>query len=128
MVFKVTNGVMVTVEVIYRPEFSSALKNEYFFTYRITIENQGNDKIQLLKRRWEIFDSIKGHSIIEGDGVVGFQPILLPNETHEYESASILASEIGSMTGKYSFVKMVNGNMFDVPIPEFKLEAPQILN
>lgn len=128
MVFEITNGVMVSVDVIYNPKLSSAQNNEFFFTYKVTIENQSDEKIKLLSRHWHIFDAIKGYYEVEGEGVVGFQPTLLPDENHSYESTCILSSEIGKMYGSYNFMRFSDGKMFEVKIPEFKLEAPQILN
>jgi ApaG protein len=61
---------------------------------------------------------------IEGDGVIGFQPVIEPSQIHEYNSACHLETDIGKMNGFYTFQKLENGESFHVNIPEFKLICP----
>lgn len=106
-----------------RPEM-----NHYIFTYKILIENRGEHSVQLLKRHWYIFDSNGEHREVEGDGVVGQQPVLMPNEVYEYESACNLTTDIGKMHGVYQMIRLIDKEDFSVAIPEFKLIAPYRLN
>ncbi len=87
-------------------EFSNPNRNHFLFAYRITIENNSQETVQLLHRYWHIFDSNAEAYEVKGDGVVGFQPILLPGDVHEYESACELKSEIGRMYGSYTMQKI----------------------
>ena len=80
----ITEGVIVIAEVQYRPEYSRPMDNEFIFTYEITIENCGKSTIQLLDRHWHIFEASNVRREVKGDGVVGQQPILEPNESHQY--------------------------------------------
>ncbi|MBL4653136.1 MAG: Co2+/Mg2+ efflux protein ApaG [Flavobacteriales bacterium] len=128
MTTEVTEGIQITVKSFYRPGFSNPLKNHFLFTYRVTIENNSNDTVQLLSRHWHIFDSNADHYEVEGEGVVGFQPILLPGDVHEYESACELTSEMGSMYGTYTMQRQLDDSMFDVNVPKFELVAPMKLN
>ena len=64
MVSAVTEGVQVSVEVTYQAEFSSPHQHHYVFTYKVTIENKSNQTVQLLRRKWEIFDAAESHKII----------------------------------------------------------------
>lgn len=121
MIYQVTNGILVSVEVIYRNDFSNPFKSEFFFSYRITIENKSDETVQLLRRHWFIHDLNGEHREVEGEGVVGFQPTLLPNDVHQYESACNLNSEFGKMHGKYTFRNKNTDETFEVDIPEFML-------
>ncbi|MCH7401775.1 Co2+/Mg2+ efflux protein ApaG [Belliella kenyensis] len=127
MVSATTDGVTVTVIASYQPEFSSPYQKHYVFTYKVKIENNSPFTIQLLTRRWEIHDAGDEFKIVEGDGVVGQQPVLEPGESHEYISGCNLKSGLGKMRGSYTMEKIQDGSRFRVTIPEFQLIA-QIFN
>ncbi|RAI92076.1 Co2+/Mg2+ efflux protein ApaG [Algoriphagus yeomjeoni] len=128
MVIAVTSGIQVSVEVTYQSEFSSPHQHHFVFTYKVTIENKSSQTVQLLRRRWEIFDAAETKKIIEGEGVVGQQPILEPGESHSYVSGCNLKSGLGKMTGVYSMEKLFDGTKFDVTIPEFQMIASYFQN
>ena len=128
MITATTNGVKISVETFYQDKYSRPNMSEYVFAYRITIENKTDEIIQLLGRQWFIFDSNGEHSEVVGEGVIGKQPTLNPEELHQYVSGCHLKSEIGKMHGKYEFVNKSDGSRFEVEIPEFKLVAPLKLN
>ena len=73
---KVTEGIKVSVETEYQAAYSSPSQYHYVFTYRITIENNSEYTIQLLRRHWYIHDAGFNQREVEGEGVVGQQPIL----------------------------------------------------
>ena len=118
----------ITVETEYQPAYSSPAQFHYVFTYRITIENLGDQTIQLLSRHWYIHDASRDAKEVEGDGVVGEQPVLEPGETHNYISGCNLKSGIGKMHGTYTMERIIDGKRFKVKIPEFMLVAPFKLN
>lgn len=128
MVTAVTKGVKVTVETEYQPEYSSPSQYHYVFTYRITIENRSPHTIQLLRRKWFIHDVNSRVRIVEGEGVVGQQPIIEPGEQHQYISGCNLKSGIGKMHGSYQMEQLYDGSKFQVNIPEFKMIFPHKLN
>jgi len=128
MVTATTKGVKITVETEYQPAYSSPAQFHYVFTYRITIENLGDQTIQLLSRHWFIHDASRDAKEVEGDGVVGEQPVLEPGETHNYVSGCNLKSGIGKMHGTYTMERILDGKRFKVKIPEFMLVAPFKLN
>ena len=37
--FKITEGIKVSVETFYQPDYSNIINNEFMFAYKITIEN-----------------------------------------------------------------------------------------
>ncbi|WP_057937593.1 Co2+/Mg2+ efflux protein ApaG [Algoriphagus resistens] len=128
MVVAITSGIQVSVEVTYQAEFSSPHQHHFVFTYKVTIENKSNQTVQLLRRRWEISDAAEVKKIVEGDGVVGQQPILEPGESHSYVSGCNLKSGLGKMTGMYFMEKLFDGNKFEVVIPEFQMIANYYYN
>lgn len=128
MVKQVTEGITISVETFYQPEYSNPLNNEYMFAYRITIENNNNFPIRLLRRHWHIQDSNGTHREVEGEGVVGMQPVLAPGETYRYVSGSNLRTEIGKMYGIYQMENQHNKKQFEVSIPEFKMIVPFKMN
>lgn len=128
MVQQVTDGVSVSVETFYQPTQSNPLNSEYLFAYRITIENLSAMPVQLMRRHWYIVDSNGSTREVEGEGVVGEQPIIEHGESYQYVSAANLRSDIGKMYGTYSMVNQYNKKSFTVNIPEFQLIAPFKMN
>lgn len=124
MVAKITDGVKVSVETTYQPEYSNPANEHFMFAYKIQIENLGDYSVQLLRRHWVIFDSNGEKREVEGEGVVGLQPILAPGQHHEYVSGCNLKTDMGSMKGIYQMKRLVDNELFDVNIPEFTLIAP----
>lgn len=128
MVTKITEGVKVSVETIYQPEYSNPVNEHFMFAYRIKIENMGEYTVQLMSRKWIIFDSNGTKREVEGEGVVGQQPVIEPGENHEYVSGCNLKTDIGTMQGSYEMIRVVDGQKFQVKIPEFQLITPYKLN
>jgi ApaG protein len=128
MVTKITEGVSITVETFYQPTQSNPLNAEFLFAYRITIENLGAIPIKLLRRHWHITDSNGLFREVEGEGVVGQQPIIEPGTSYQYVSACNLRTEMGKMSGTYEMENLYNKRKFKVAIPEFQLIAPFKLN
>ena len=124
MVTEITQGLKVTVETEYQPSYSSPSQYHYVFTYRITIENQSEFTIQLLRRHWKIADAGFSLREVDGEGVVGQQPVLEPNQSHNYVSGCNLKSGIGKMMGTYLMERIVDGLRFEVTVPEFHMIAP----
>ena len=128
MVTEVTNGVKVSVEVEYQPSYSSPSQHHYVFTYQVTIENNSNKTLQLKRRKWIINDAAFPIRNIEGEGVVGRQPVLEPGQSHQYISGCNLRSGIGKMRGSYQMEKLMDGQLITIQIPVFKMVAPFKLN
>lgn len=121
-------GVDIGVRVTFRPEYSDPARNYFVFFYRITVTNHNGFEVQLLRRHWDILDSTGIHTRVDGDGVVGVQPVLGPGESFTYESACNLSTGMGRMKGYYEMVRTDLGVTFKAPIPEFKLEVDFVLN
>lgn len=125
---KTTEGVKVTVTTNYLPDYSSPVQQHYVFAYKISIENKSEFTVKLLRRHWYIHDATGVVREVEGEGVVGQQPVLEPGESHEYVSGCNLKTSLGKMRGTYLMERMVDGKKFDVTIPEFTLIVPYKLN
>ena len=121
-----THDVKVSVEIFYQKNHTLP-EEKYFFAYRVHIENQSTVDIQIISRRWEIFDSSSDCRIVEGDGVMGKQPVIAPGQKHDYVSWCQLETEIGKMEGTY-LIRNEHNDFFRVRIPEFHLIAPYRLN
>ena len=124
MVQQVTEGVSVTVETFYQAAQSNPLSSEYLFAYKITIENLSATPVKLLRRHWHIVDSNGSYREVEGDGVVGQQPVIEPGNSYQYVSAANLRSDMGKMYGSYQMENLYNKRLITVTIPEFQLIAP----
>lgn len=123
-----TAGVEIKVETFYQPEYSHPLEHEFMFAYRITLENHNSFSVQLLRRHWHIFDTIGEYREVDGDGVVGQQPVLETGEVFQYVSGCNLKSEMGKMSGHYEMVNLLANTAFQVPIPAFDLIFPMKFN
>jgi len=128
MKYKITNDIKVSVKPSYEGNFDSIEGSVDVFSYQIIIENNSNHTIKLLKRRWLVLDAADYDYEIEGNGVIGEQPILLPGEKHTYESGSQLKCPIGAMKGSYLFKRLADNKKIQVEIPHFHLLAPFVFN
>ena len=100
---------------------------QYAFIYHITITNSLSFPVKLLSRNWLITDANGKTSKIQGDGVIGKQPTLSPDESYTYSSGAIIETPVGTMQGSYIFIDE-NKHMLQAQIPLFRLAVPNILN
>lgn len=124
----ITEGMEVSVETFYQQEYSQPQQNEHMFAYRITLENHNPYAVQLLRRQWYIFDSNGEYRQVEGEGVIGQQPIIGPGETFQYVSGCNLKSEMGKMWGHYTLVDLRTQKTFQAEIPIFQMISPMKLS
>ena len=118
-----TRGIIVRVAVNFLPEQSDIAKGRWFWAYHIRLENESDMACQLLTRRWLIRDSAGHQQVVEGEGVVGDQPVVKPGGSYDYVSGCPLATSSGSMVGSFNFIGE-DGSRFDVAVPKFRLTAP----
>ena len=119
--------ITVSARTTFVPEQSDENAARYVFAYTITIKNTGTVPAQLLSRHWIITDAENQVQEVRGDGVVGEQPFLRPQESYEYTSGAAIATPVGTMRGSYQMVAE-DGVRFDAPIPEFTLSMPRVLH
>jgi ApaG protein len=128
MTQQVTSGIKISVETNFEGTFYKNYKIHFAFGYRITIENQSKDSVQLSSRFWKIKDALNKTEIVQGEGVVGKKPVLKPGESYKYNSGCLLTSPFGAMSGYYNMVNFTSTSKFKVAIPSFKLSATFALN
>ena len=119
-----TRGLMIRVSVSFLPEQSDPLSGRWFWAYHIRLENGGTQEVQLLTRRWVITDGRGARHSVEGEGVVGEQPVLAPGQSYDYVSGCPLDTPMGSMEGSYQMIG-ADGEIFDARIPRFQLVGPE---
>ena len=124
----ITNDIRISVETSYQNPRLHHEGGDHMFAYRITIQNKGDYTIKLLRRHWYITDVNVEKSEVEGEGVVGMQPVLEPGEFHQYVSGCALRSDFGKMHGTFLMERQIDGKRFEVIIPEFQLVAPHRYN
>ena len=118
-----TREIAVNVEPAYLETRSSPHSSQYFWAYRVIIENQGRETVQLLTRHWMITNALGELTEVKGPGVVGEQPVLKPGESFEYTSGVPLNTPSGMMGGAYQ-METESGERFDIEIPTFSLDRP----
>ncbi len=117
-----TESITITATPLYLDGQSDSIAKKFVFAYFIRIKNDGDEQVQLLRRHWIITDSRGDIKEVEGEGVVGKQPVILPGRMHEYSSFCVLETLEGYMEGTY-LLKRENEETFDVIIPRFTLRA-----
>ena len=123
----ITHDIEVAVQSFYLDNESDPEKPLFLFAYRVRIENQGYETVQLLKRHWIITDGNGQVHHVEGEGVVGEQPVLKPRESFGYTSGCPLSTPVGTMRGSYQ-MQTANSALLQVEIPEFTLAVPSAIN
>lgn len=118
-----TGGITVRTGVSYLPEQSSPRAARWFWAYHIRIENNSARAVKLLTRRWIITDGRGARSLVEGEGVIGEQPLLPPGQSYDYVSGCPLSTPAGRMEGSYGMIDD-EGQELIVSIPLFNLIAP----
>ena len=122
-----TEGVRVEVSTAWIKEQSNPDLEHFVFAYKIRITNESPYRVQLLRRKWIITDGLGQKREVQGDGVIGKQPILEPGDDHEYISGCHFETPVGKMTGYYYMVRS-DGGTLKVRIPEFVMVVPHYLN
>lgn len=128
MTHQVTKGIKISVDTHFEGMFYKNYKMHFAFGYQITIENRGNDPVQLKSRFWQINDSLNDTETVSGEGVIGKKPVINPGESHTYQSGCLLTGPFGAMRGYYNMINLNTKVKFKVKIPSFKLNAPYALN
>ncbi|MBC7885198.1 MAG: Co2+/Mg2+ efflux protein ApaG [Saprospiraceae bacterium] len=124
----ITEMISISVQPKYEAEESNPAIGKFIYSYQVTIENTGMNKVRLLSRHWYIVDSIQIRREVKGDGVIGKQPVLDPGSVFQYMSWCPLNSPIGKMYGNYTFERIEDKTTFEVTVPEFLLVSDFKLN
>ena len=119
-----TRGIEVTVRAVFLEDQSDPDEGSWVWAYQVRIANHGPETVKLMRRTWRITDARGRMQVVQGDGVVGEQPVLEPGEAFEYTSGTPLETPSGIMAGAYHMVATVSGETFDAEIPAFSLDSP----
>jgi len=120
-----TRDITVRVSVAFLAEQSEPDRGRWFWAYHIRVENGRDTPVQLLTRRWQITDGRGSVHVVEGEGVVGVQPVIQPGASYDYVSGCPLATPTGAMVGSFQMLGS-DGGLFDVQVPRFGLIAPAV--
>jgi ApaG protein len=118
-----TRQIRVTVRPSYLDDQSAPNDNHFVWAYHVTIENLGQETVQLRSRHWRITDARGELHEVRGPGVIGEQPVLEPGDMFDYTSGTPLATPSGIMMGSYQ-MENERGEVFDIEIPGFSLDSP----
>jgi len=121
------SDIVIEVETRYVERESDPAQQRFVFAYTITLTNGGDVPAQLLNRHWYITDGNGEVREVQGPGVVGKQPRILPAQAFRYTSAAILPTPVGTMHGEYEF-QYDDGERFFVAIPAFALVLPSMVH
>jgi ApaG protein len=118
-----TRSIKVAVKPAYLDDQSDPDDRHYVWSYTVTIENRGEEPVQLISRYWNITDGAGRVQEVRGPGVVGAQPVIAPGQKFQYTSGCPLPTASGYMSGRYQ-MKAASGESFEAEIPGFLLESP----
>ncbi len=121
---EMTRDIRVSVRSFFLDDQSQPEDRRFVWAYRVRIENHGSQSVRLMRRTWMITDAVGRTQHVDGEGVVGEQPLLEPGEAFEYTSGTPLETPTGFMRGAYQMVIPSSGEHFDVTIPAFSLDSP----
>ncbi len=122
-----TSPVDIQIESQFLAEQSAPEESRYAFSYTITIVNTGDEAVRLLNRHWIITDGDNQVQEVQGEGVVGKQPLIEPGESFTYTSGAIIDTAVGTMEGSYEMIS-ASGRRFIAPIAVFSLAQRSALH
>ena len=122
-----SDKIQIVALVKHLSEQSDESDNRFVFSYTITLTNIGESTVQLISRHWIITDAHNHVQEVRGQGVVGEQPVLKPNQSFEYTSGTVLTTQVGTMRGSYQ-MQAEDGAQFNVEVPQFVLSVPRVLH
>jgi ApaG protein len=122
-----STAIQISVESLYLPDQSEPEGERYVFAYTVTIRNTGALPARLLNRHWIITDANGKVQEVQGEGVVGEQPHILPGQQHRYSSGAVIETPVGTMEGSYG-MRTDDGAQFRAAIPRFRLAVPGVLH
>lgn len=120
------------LELKVEPKFikqdSSGDREQYVFSYRVTLTNNNRTSVKLLSRAWVITDGNGKVNQVKGKGVVGQQPVIAPGESYSYTSGAIFPTPVGFMQGYYELQDIEFDCPLQLDIPAFRLAKTDMLH
>jgi len=127
MTQEITSLETVSVQTQFIPEQSSSSYSQFVFSYTITITNNTEKAFQVMSRYWLITDADGETTTVEGSGIVGEQPHIIPGTSYTYTSGCLLKTPLGTMQGYYQVIDD-NQETSVIDIPVFQLALPNIIH
>jgi ApaG protein len=117
-------GLFVTLDELnytYNPIHAPEDK-PHLFAYHLTIHNHADTSVTILARKWILSYEDGEIDVFEGDKVIGRTPEIQPGQCFSYTSFHLVP---GNALAKGAFHGIdADGNLFHVPMPEFKMTVP----
>ncbi len=118
------DGLRVTVDkVVYHPQAETADDRPYCFVYFITIHNDSECTVTIKGRKWVVRNAEGEVTALEGQGVVGQNPVITPGANFSYNSFHLLDTTFGTAEGSYLGMDD-EGRKVIVRIPKFEMHVP----
>jgi ApaG protein len=118
-----TEEVTVSVRPLYLDDQSDAFVPRFVFAYFVRIENEGPEEVQLLRRHWLIHHGDGRTTEVEGEGVVGEQPVIAPRRGPTSTTRSACWRRWRVRWRGPTSCSVQNGARLRVSIPRFYLRA-----
>ncbi|MFK7850209.1 MAG: ApaG domain [Akkermansiaceae bacterium] len=116
-------GLRVKVDdVIYMPSLDAPPDRPHPFVYFVSIFNDSTIPVTIRGRKWVVAEEGGETCVVEGDGIVGQQPSIIPGEHFSYNSYHVVAKK-ATVAGAF-FGETANGDLVYTRIPEFNLDIP----
>ena len=94
--------------------------------YSIEIQNRSDVAFTLKARKWVVTHSDGTLLVVEGDGVVGQTPTILPGDDFSYESQHFIDTPSAWAEGSYLGLDPTHRRIV-VRIPRFDMQTPTLL-
>jgi len=117
----------IAVTSHYLAEQSDEKDSRFVFSYTITITNNTQEAFQVISRYWLITDANGDTTTVEGEGIVGKQPRIMPGKSYTYTSGCFFQTPLGTMQGYYQVITD-NKESGIIDIPVFQLAQPNIVH
>ena len=116
-------GVWARVDrVAYAPDFDAPPDRPHPFVYSVTVLNESAQPVTIKARKWVLKDLVTGRChVVEGDGVAGRTPRLLPGALFRYDSYHVVAAD---STAEGAFLACDDaGQPVLVRVPAFRMNV-----
>lgn len=119
--------VCIQVQSIYVESQSIPEEERYVFAYTITIRNLGRNDVQLLGRYWLITNSNGRQTEVQGEGVIGEQPVIPPGGGFSIPAARFWKRRWAPWKAITKWWAH-QGQPFRTAIPVFRLAIPTLIH
>jgi len=109
-------------DVVYMPSLDAPQDKPHPFVYFISIHNDSPEPVTIKGRKWVVKEDSGEVVVVEGDGVVGQTPTILPGEHFSYNSYHVVGRN-AEAAGAF-FGETASGEWIFTRIPEFRLVVP----